>query len=73
LAHNRSRFLRARRWIVAEAYEQFRQTEEWRAANQLNVLYDSIDVEAYEQSRRLVSTTGTGAIFAAETLTAVTV
>lgn len=75
MTHNRSRFLRARRWIVEEAYEQFRQTEEWRTANQLDVLYDTIDVESYEQSRRLVSTTkdDTVASFAAEILTMVPV
>ncbi|OAA66861.1 cellular retinaldehyde-binding/triple function protein [Niveomyces insectorum RCEF 264] len=47
------RFLRARRWVVEEAYKQFKDTEDWRAANHLNVLYDTIDLEAYEQSRRL--------------------
>ncbi|EPE06514.1 cral trio domain-containing protein [Ophiostoma piceae UAMH 11346] len=47
------RFLRARRWIVEEAYAQFKDTEDWRAENSLNVLYDTIDLEAYEQSRRL--------------------
>ncbi|CAK7214574.1 hypothetical protein SBRCBS47491_002190 [Sporothrix bragantina] len=47
------RFLRARRWIVADAYQQFKDTEDWRADNHLNVLYDTIDLEAYEQSRRL--------------------
>ncbi|KAK4099216.1 CRAL/TRIO domain-containing protein [Parathielavia hyrcaniae] len=47
------RFLRARRWIVQDAYGQFKDTEEWRQKNQLEVLYDTIDVEAYEQTRRL--------------------
>ncbi|KAK4125828.1 CRAL/TRIO domain-containing protein [Parathielavia appendiculata] len=47
------RFLRARRWIVKDAYGQFKDTEEWRQANQLEVLYDTIDVDAYEQTRRL--------------------
>lgn len=49
-----SRFLRARRWAVPDAYRQFKDTEDWRAANHLNVLYDTIDVDAYEQSRLLV-------------------
>ncbi|PSR75516.1 CRAL/TRIO domain-containing protein [Coniella lustricola] len=47
------RFLRARRWVIADARAQFKDTEEWRQNIQLDVLYDSIDVEAYEQSRRL--------------------
>ncbi len=48
------RFLRARRWIPEDAYTQFKDTEDWRAANDITKLYDTIDVEAYEQSRRLV-------------------
>ncbi|KAL1896744.1 hypothetical protein Sste5346_004376 [Sporothrix stenoceras] len=47
------RFLRARRWIVPDAYKQFKETEDWRANNHLDVLYDTIDLDAYEQSRRL--------------------
>lgn len=47
------RFLRARKWSIADAYAQFKDTEEWRKAIQLDVLYDTIDVEAYEQSRKL--------------------
>ncbi|KAL2267363.1 hypothetical protein VTJ83DRAFT_4640 [Remersonia thermophila] len=47
------RFLRARRWSVQDAYVQFRDTEEWRRRNQLEVLYDTIDLDAYEETRRL--------------------
>ncbi|KAK3294163.1 CRAL-TRIO domain-containing protein [Chaetomium fimeti] len=47
------RFLRARKWVVNDAYQQFKDTEAWRQANHLNVLYDTIDVDAYEQTRRL--------------------
>ncbi|KAL2196952.1 CRAL-TRIO domain-containing protein [Corynascus similis CBS 632.67] len=47
------RFLRARKWSVNDAYGQFKDTEEWRQANQLEVLYDTIDVDAYEQTRSL--------------------
>lgn len=47
------RFLRARKWSVADAYTQFKDTEEWRKGIQIDVLYDTIDVEAYEQSRKL--------------------
>lgn len=48
------RYLRARRWVVEDAYQQFKDTEEWRKANDLDVLYNTIDLDAYEQSRRLV-------------------
>ncbi|KAK3398388.1 CRAL-TRIO domain-containing protein [Sordaria brevicollis] len=47
------RYLRARRWNVVDAFKQFKETEDWRKANDLNVLYDTIDLEAYEASRRL--------------------
>lgn len=47
------RFLRARRWIQADAYQQFKDTEEWRASVHIDVLYDTIDVDAYEESRQL--------------------
>ncbi len=50
----RSRFLRARRWVTEDAYKQFKDTEDWRAANHLGVLYDTRDLDAYEQSRRMV-------------------
>ncbi|KAK3939020.1 CRAL-TRIO domain-containing protein [Diplogelasinospora grovesii] len=47
------RYLRARKWVIQDAYKQFKDTEEWRKANQLDVLYDTIDVEGYEKSRKL--------------------
>ncbi|KAK5991464.1 SEC14 cytosolic factor-like protein [Cladobotryum mycophilum] len=47
------RFLRARRWVPTDALTQFKDTEEWRKANDIDVLYRTIDHEAYEQSRRL--------------------
>lgn len=47
------RYLRARRWSVEDAYKQFKETEDWRKNIQLDLLYDTIDVESYEQSRRL--------------------
>ncbi|KAL8377730.1 hypothetical protein RB595_008427 [Gaeumannomyces hyphopodioides] len=46
-------FLRARRWVPQDAFKQFKDTEDWRAATRLDVLYDTIDVDAYEQSRVL--------------------
>ncbi|XWX01197.1 hypothetical protein V2A60_009223 [Cordyceps javanica] len=47
------RYLRARRWIVEDAFTQFKETEDWRAANELDLLYETIDLDAYEESRRL--------------------
>jgi hypothetical protein len=49
-----SRFLRARRWVVEDAFKQFKDTEDWRAANDLDTLHDNIDIDSYEQSRQLV-------------------
>lgn len=51
------RFLRARRFSVPDAYQQFKDTEDWRKANQLDVLYETIDLEEYETTRKLVGTT----------------
>ncbi|KAK2594780.1 hypothetical protein QQS21_007527 [Conoideocrella luteorostrata] len=47
------RYLRARRWVVEEAYKQFKDTEDWRAANNIDTLYRTIELDSYEQSRRL--------------------
>ncbi|KAF4979998.1 hypothetical protein FZEAL_3860 [Fusarium zealandicum] len=47
------RYMRARRWVVEDAYQQFKDTEEWRKANDLDVLYNTIELSAYEQSRSL--------------------
>ncbi|KAK0757397.1 hypothetical protein N5P37_010120 [Trichoderma harzianum] len=47
------RYLRARRWVVEDAFGQFKDTEEWRAANNIDTLYRTIELDAYEQSRRL--------------------
>ncbi|CAK7243451.1 MAG: hypothetical protein STHCBS139747_004974 [Sporothrix thermara] len=51
--HTLLRFLRARRWVAADALQQFKDTERWRAETHLDLLYDTIDLDAYEQSRRL--------------------
>lgn len=48
------RFLRARRFVVPDALQQFVATEEWRKANELDKLYETIDVDQYEQTRLLV-------------------
>ncbi|KAK8090766.1 hypothetical protein PG994_000271, partial [Apiospora phragmitis] len=49
------RYLRARKWIVQDAYGQFSETEKFRKANEIDVLYNTIDVDAYETSKKLVS------------------
>lgn len=41
--------------MVQDAYVQFSETEKFRNANQIDVLYDTIDVDAYETSKKLVS------------------
>lgn len=47
------RYLRARKFVPQEAFNQFKDTEDWRKENQLDTLYDTIDVEEYEATRRL--------------------
>ncbi|ORY58238.1 CRAL-TRIO domain-containing protein [Pseudomassariella vexata] len=47
------RYLRARKWIVHDAYAQFSETEKFRAANEIGVLYETIDIDAYEVSKKL--------------------
>ncbi|KAH7035622.1 CRAL-TRIO domain-containing protein [Microdochium trichocladiopsis] len=48
-----TRFLRARRWVPQDAYTQFSENESFRKANQIDVLYDTMDVDAYEKSKTL--------------------
>jgi len=47
------RYLRARKFVPEDAFAQFKDTEDWRKENQLDTLYDTIDVHEYEQTRRL--------------------
>ncbi|KZV91419.1 CRAL/TRIO domain-containing protein [Exidia glandulosa HHB12029] len=47
------RFLRARRFVLPDALEQFRDTEAWRAKNNMDLLYEKIDIQDYEETRRL--------------------
>ncbi|KAH8651618.1 CRAL-TRIO domain-containing protein [Tricladium varicosporioides] len=47
------RFLRARRFVVPDAFKQFQETEDWRKENELDKLYETIDLEHYEETRRL--------------------
>lgn len=53
-ANDGSRFLRARRFQVQDACKQFKDTEDWRKATQLDQLYETIDVEQYDETRKLV-------------------
>jgi hypothetical protein len=54
-ADPRRRYLRARKFIPSEAFGQFKDTEDWRKDIQLEKLYDTIDINEYEQTRVLVS------------------
>ena len=47
------RYLRARKFIPQEAFVQFKDTEDWRKDTQIDALYESIDIDEYEQTRRL--------------------
>ncbi|KEZ40503.1 hypothetical protein SAPIO_CDS8399 [Scedosporium apiospermum] len=47
------RYLRARRWSPAEALKQFKDSHVWRKANDLDILYHTIELDSYEQSRRM--------------------
>ncbi|KAL1998582.1 hypothetical protein VTN02DRAFT_5934 [Thermoascus thermophilus] len=47
------RFLRARRFDVNAAFQQFKDTEDWRKENKIEALYENIDVESYEEARRV--------------------
>ncbi|KAJ4365900.1 hypothetical protein N0V83_008522 [Neocucurbitaria cava] len=48
------RFLRARRFIAPEAFKQFKDTEDWRKENHLSEIFNTIETEEFEQTRRLV-------------------
>lgn len=47
------RYLRARKFVPSEAFTQFKDTEEWRKENQLDKLYETIDIHEYDDVRRL--------------------
>ena len=50
-----SRFLRARRFVPQEAFKQFKDTEDWRKDQNIIDLFETIEVDEYEQTRQLVS------------------
>ncbi|KAG9202186.1 hypothetical protein G6514_004623 [Epicoccum nigrum] len=47
------RFLRARRFVPQEAFKQFKDTEDWRKDQNIDDLFEIIEVEEYEQTRQL--------------------
>lgn len=47
------RYLRARKFLPQEAFNQLKDTEDWRKENQLETLYDTIDIDEYDATRRL--------------------
>ncbi|KAI9686714.1 MAG: hypothetical protein M1822_002773 [Bathelium mastoideum] len=47
------RYLRARKFVPQEAFIQFKDTEDWRRNNQLEELYETMDINEYEETRKL--------------------
>ncbi|KAJ4309523.1 hypothetical protein N0V94_008888 [Neodidymelliopsis sp. IMI 364377] len=47
------RFLRARRFVPQEAFKQFKDTEDWRKEQNIVSLFETIEVDEYEQTRQL--------------------
>ncbi|WPG97843.1 SEC14 cytosolic factor [Acrodontium crateriforme] len=47
------RYLRARKFVPQDAFTQFKDTEDWREETQLDNLYETIDIEEYERTRRV--------------------
>lgn len=48
------RYLRARKFIPQDAFVQFKDTEIWRKENQLDALYEQIDINDYQEARSVV-------------------
>lgn len=46
--------MRARRFVPQEAFKQFKDTEDWRKDQNLDSLFEIIEVDEYEQTRQLV-------------------
>jgi hypothetical protein len=49
------RYLRARKFVPKDALGQFKDTEDWRVENHVEDLYDRVDANEFEATRRLVS------------------
>ncbi|KAL8788752.1 MAG: hypothetical protein Q9195_007159 [Heterodermia aff. obscurata] len=45
------RYLRARKFVPQDAFQQFSDTEKWRKDNDLEALYEKIDVHDYQEAR----------------------
>ncbi|KAL8828668.1 MAG: hypothetical protein Q9170_006499 [Blastenia crenularia] len=45
------RYLRARRFVPQDALVQFKDTEHWRKENNLDALYERIDIDDYQEAR----------------------
>jgi hypothetical protein len=52
---NTRRFLRARKFDVPSAYDQLVKAEEWRKDNDIEELFENVDIDEFERTRRLVS------------------
>ncbi len=50
-----SRYLRARKFVPLDAFAQFKDTEIWRKENDLEALYEKIDIRDYQEARSVVS------------------
>lgn len=50
----RRRYLRARKFVPQDALGQFKDTEDWRKKNEIDKLYDTIDIADYDETRALV-------------------
>lgn len=49
------RYLRARKFEVNDALKQLKDTEIWRETNKVDELYDTFDVDSFEEARKVVS------------------
>ncbi|KAL8966058.1 MAG: hypothetical protein Q9183_003537 [Haloplaca sp. 2 TL-2023] len=45
------RYLRARKFVAQDAFAQFKDTEIWRKENNLDALYEKIDISDYQEAR----------------------
>ncbi|KAI4131370.1 MAG: hypothetical protein LQ338_001255 [Usnochroma carphineum] len=45
------RYLRARKFVPQDAFAQFKDTEIWRKNNNLDALYERIDIQDYQEAR----------------------
>ncbi|KAL8640103.1 MAG: hypothetical protein Q9228_002939 [Teloschistes exilis] len=45
------RYLRARKFVPQDAFTQFKDTEIWRKDNNLDALYEKIDIQDYQEAR----------------------